>query len=133
LFNNVLIAKHHQPDNEQPITNNFLRNMTRYFIVLGKQHTPTSFRVVLLLEDRTLVHRRLELYGPGELNLEENVTTDRYVVDAFLRKREYAGRQWQEVAREDYAPLEKQWRASYPAAAARPGRKTKVSPNKTTG
>ncbi len=107
--------------------------MTRYFIVLGKQHTPTSFRVVLLLEDRILVHRRLELYGPGELNLEESITTDRYVVEAFLRKREYAGRQWQEVAGEDYAPLEKQWRASYPAAATRPARKTKVSPKKTAG
>jgi hypothetical protein len=92
--------------------------MTRYFIVLGKQHTPSSFRVVLLLEDHMLVHRHLELYGPGEFILDENVTTDRYVVEAFLRKREYTGRQWQEVAEEDYAPLEKQWRACYPAAVA---------------
>ena len=107
--------------------------MTRYFTVLGKQHMPSSFRVVLLLEDRVLVHRRLEVYSPDEFNLEENMTTDRYVVEAFLRKREYAGRQWQEVAEEDYAPLEKQWRACYPAAVARPGRKTKAFPKKTAG
>ncbi len=107
--------------------------MTRYFTALGKQHTPSSFRVVVVLEDHILVHRHLELYGPGEFILDENVTTDRYVVEAFLRKREYTGRQWQEVAEEDYAPLEKQWRASYPATATRPGRKTRVSPKKTAG
>jgi hypothetical protein len=116
---------------EQPTTINF-PDMTRYFTALGKQHTPSSFRVVLLLEDHILVHRRLELYSPEEFTLEENVTTDRYVVEAFLRKREYAGRQWQEVAGEDYAPLEKQWRASQPAATG-PGRKTKASPKKTAG
>jgi hypothetical protein len=65
--------------------------------------------------------------------MEENITTDRYVVEAFLRKREYAARQWQEVAEEDYKPLEKQWWDNYPAAVAGPGRKTKVSPKKTSG
>ncbi len=110
-----------------------VESMTRYFTALGKQHTPSSFRVVVVLEDHILVHRHLELYGPGEFILDENVTTDRYVVEAFLRKREYTGRQWQEVAEEDYAPLEKQWRASYPAAATRPVRKTRVSPKKTAG
>ena len=107
--------------------------MTRYFTALGKQHTPSSFRVVVLLDDRILVHRRLELYNPDEFNLEETVTTDRYVVEAFLRKREYAGRQWQEVAEEDYQPLEKQWRTSHPAAGAGPGRKTTRTPKKTAG
>lgn len=105
--------------------------MTRYFTALGKQHTPSSFRVLLLLDDRILVHRRLEVYSPWEFNLEENVTTDRYVVEAFLRKREYAGRQWQEVAEEDYQPLEKQWRTSHPAAGSGPVRKTTRAPKKT--
>ena len=107
--------------------------MTRYFTVLGKLHTPSSFRVLLLLEDRILVHRRLELYNPGEFILEENITTDRYVVEAFLRKGEYASRQWQELAEEDYVPFEKQWRASYPAAAAGQGRKANGAPKKTAG
>jgi hypothetical protein len=86
---------------EQRTTNNF-PHMTRYFTVLGKEHTSSSFRVVLLLEDRVLVHRRLEVYSPDEFNLEENMTTDRYVVEAFMRKREYASRQWLEVAEEEY-------------------------------
>ena len=107
--------------------------MTRYFIVLGKPHTPSSFRVVLLLEDRILVHRRLELYSPEEFIMEENITTDRYVVEAFLRKREYASRQWQEVAEEDYAPLEKQWRTTHPTVAAGPSRRAKGVPKKTIG
>jgi hypothetical protein len=117
---------------EQRTTNNF-PHMTRYFTVLGKEHTSSSFRVVLLLEDRVLVHRRLEVYSPDEFNLEENMTTDRYVVEAFLRKREYASRQWLEVAEEEYAPLEKQWRAIYPTAATGPGRKSKAFTKKTAG
>lgn len=105
--------------------------MTRYFTALGKNHTPTSFRVVVLLDDRILIQRHLELYAPQEFLLEENVTTDRYVVEAFLRKKEYAGRQWFEVSREDFKPLEKQWRTSYPALPAPPSRKKVANPKKT--
>ncbi len=104
--------------------------MTRYFTAIGKIHTPASFRAVILLEDRILIQRHLEVYAPQEFNREEIITTDRYVVEAFLRKREYAGRQWQEIAEEDYRLLEKQWRASNPSLpAAASSRKAK--PNKT--
>jgi hypothetical protein len=101
--------------------------MTRYFTALGKIHSPVSFRVVVLLEDRILIQRHLELYTSQEFNREEIITTDRYVVEAFLRKREYAGRQWQEIAEEDFRPLEKQWRASSPTLQDVPsGRKAKA-------
>ncbi len=101
--------------------------MTRYFTAIGKTHTPASFRAVILLEDRILIQRHLELYAPQEFNREEIITTDRYVVDAFLRKREYAGRQWQEIAEDTYWLLEKQWRACSPSLpVVSPGKKAKL-------
>ena len=105
--------------------------MTRYFTAIGKTNTPASFRAVVLLEDRILIQRHLELYAPQEFNREEIITTDRYVVEAFLRKREYAGRQWQEIAQEDYRLLEKQWRASYPSLPVISSGKKAKTPKKT--
>lgn len=106
--------------------------MTRYFTALGKTHTPASFRVMVLLDDRILIQRHLELYGPQEFNREEIITTDRYVLEAFLRKREYAGRQWQEVAAEEYRPLEKQWRTTSPVFPHASAGKKARTPKKTT-
>lgn len=91
--------------------------MNRYFTATGKHHSPASFRTVLLLNERILIQRHLEQFGPSEFGMEEIITTDRYVVEAFLRKKEYAGRGWEEVAQEEYNLLEQGWKSCYPATA----------------
>jgi hypothetical protein len=88
--------------------------MNRYFSATGKQHTPASFRTALLLNDRILIQRHLENFGPGEFQMEETILTDRYMVEAFLRKKEYGGRSWEEITQEEYKVLDEGWRLSYP-------------------